>query len=56
MLTVKPEGWRTAEQSVTKLGSKLLPIGHVVDGGEVTLAKHGERRPSALKGWEHFKQ
>ena len=55
VLTVKPKLWGKAEESVEKVGGKLIPIGEVTAEKEVILEMDGERRIIEPKGWEHFK-
>jgi thiamine-monophosphate kinase len=56
VLTVKPEGWRNAVKAVDEVGGKLIAIGNVVDGVEVTQRKGNVVKPIPLRGWEHFKK
>ncbi len=56
VLTVMPEGWRGAEKAVAEAGGRLIPIGRVVTGREVTLRKGDVVEKIELRGWEHFKK
>lgn len=55
VLTIKPKLWDIAQNSVEKVGGKLLPIGKVTTDKQVLLEIDGKKRLIETRGWEHFK-
>jgi thiamine-monophosphate kinase len=56
VLTVMPDGWHRAEKAVAETGGRLIPIGRVIAGREVTLRKGSGVEKIQLRGWEHFRK
>ncbi len=55
VVTVKPDSWRDAQNSVEKIGGTLSRIGKVTREKRVVLEQDGRRRSIEARGWEHFK-
>jgi len=55
VVTVKPELWGKAKESVEKIGGCLMGIGKVTEREEVLLVTSGGVEAVEARGWEHFK-
>ena len=55
VVTVKPDLWEKANNTLKRLGTPLIRIGKVIKERRVELRINGERRILEAKGWEHFK-
>jgi thiamine-monophosphate kinase len=55
ILTVKPTLWIKAEKAAEKAGGKLMKIGKITAGKNVTMEARGKHVPIAPRGYEHFK-
>ncbi|MFH0749182.1 MAG: thiamine-phosphate kinase [Candidatus Bathyarchaeota archaeon] len=54
VLTIQPEGMRKAQQSIEKMGSKLVVIGKATENQEIVYYKDNMKKEIYYKGWEHF--
>lgn len=56
VVTVKPELWEKARETLEGLGSQLIEIGRVIRERKIELRVKGEGRIIEARGWEHFKE
>jgi len=55
LVTVKPESWEKAKESIEELGTPLTRIGLVTEEKEIILKTKGRITHIEKRGWEHFK-
>lgn len=56
VVTVKPELWKKAEESLKEIGSQLIEIGRATEENKIEIRINGEYRIIERRGWEHFKR
>ncbi|UCD45164.1 MAG: thiamine-phosphate kinase [Candidatus Bathyarchaeota archaeon] len=54
VFTVRPTELEKAKEALSKVGCRLIELGHVTAKRTIVLVENGVERPIEKRGWEHF--